>query len=332
MIAVGEATAQKRASMKPSSLAATLLLSLLIGMAMAQPGLAEEPTKTSVTANGLVADLYVPANAKGRLPAIIELGGSEGGMGAATARDSKLLAQRGYAVLQVAYFDAPGLPKDLGLIPLEYFKTAIDWLRAQPNIDPDRIGIVGGSIGSEVALTVAAHYPEIKAALATMPSSVVWPGISHTSGDPPSTFTLKGRPLPDLPYGGPFVSVYQLYAKGLLALDQHKDAIILVERINGPVMLVCGKSDTLWPSCPMSEQVTARLKAQHFKHPVQLLEYDDAGHAVYGQPYDPANPRITSLTEYGGSIAGNQAARKDSWARSMTFLDAALKADAKKGD
>ena len=306
------------------------MLGVLLGASPTAAQPAAEPVKTSVTANGLVADLYMPAEAKGRLPAIIALGGSEGGMGAAMARDAKVMARHGYAVLQVAYFDAPGLPKDLGLIPLEYFKAAIDWLRAQPGVDPDRIGIVGGSIGSEVALTVASRYPEIKVAVATMPSSVVWPGISHTTPDPPSTFTLGGKPLPDLPYGMPFTSVYQLYAKGLAALDQHRDAIIPVERINGPVMLVCGKADTLWPSCPMSEQMAARLQARRFKHPVQLLEYDDAGHAVYGQPLDPANPRLASLAELGGTVEGNQSARKDSWARSMAFLDSALKPDGEK--
>jgi dienelactone hydrolase len=299
----------------------------------ASPTLAQhvaEPTKTSVTANGLVADLYRPVGAIGRLPAIIYLGGSEGGMGAAAARDAKITAMSGYAVLQVAYFDAPGLPKDLGLIPLEYFKAAIDWLSVQPGVDPDRIGIVGGSIGSEVALTVASHYRQIKVVVATMPTNVVWPGISHTTADPPSTFTLGGKPLPDLPYGSPFTTVYQLYAKGLSALDQHQDAIIPVEQINGPVMLVCGKADTLWPSCPMSEQVAARLQAKNFKHPVELLEYGDAGHAVYGQPLDPTSPRLASLAELGGTVEGNQAARKDSWVRSMAFLDSVLKIDPKK--
>jgi len=61
-----------------------------------------------------VANLFAPADAKGRLPAIVIRGGSEGGLGAASARDGKLIAQRGYRVLQLAYFDAPGLPKDLG--------------------------------------------------------------------------------------------------------------------------------------------------------------------------------------------------------------------------
>jgi pimeloyl-ACP methyl ester carboxylesterase len=172
---------------------------------------------------------------------------------------------------------------------------------------------------------VASHYPEIKVVVATMPSGVVWPGIVHSEGDPPSTFTLAGKPLPFLPYGYPFTSVYNLYAKGLLALDQHRDAIIQVERINGPVMLVCGKSDSLWPSCPMSEQVDARLKSEHFTHSVQLLEYQDAGHAVFGQPRSSDDPHIADLTKEGGSIEGNQTARRNSWTRAMAFLDAALK-------
>jgi hypothetical protein len=228
---------------------------LLLHATFAEAQPAAEPSKTAVTAKGLVGDLYIPANATGRLPAVIMLGGSEGGVGAATARDSRLMAQHGYVAFQLAYFDAPGLPKDLGLIPLEYFKTAIDYLQAQPNVDPERIGMEGGSIGSEVALTAASHHPEIKVVVVAMPTGIVWPGIIHTAGDPPSTFTLDGKPLSFLPYGLPFTSVYNLYAKGLLALDQHPDAIIPVERIHGPVMLVCGKADTLWPSCPMAEQV-----------------------------------------------------------------------------
>ncbi len=311
--------------MKPLVLAVAVILSLFADAAFSETASAPEPVMTPVTANGLVANYYIPANAKGELPAIIMLGGSEGGLGSAAARDGKVLAQHGYAVLQLAYFDAPGLPKDLALIPLEYFKTAIDWLRAQTGVDPDHIGIVGGSIGGEVALTVAAHYPQIKVVVAAMPSSVVWPGIIHTPGDPPSTFTLAGKPLPYLPYGYPFTTVYGLYAKGLLALDQHKNAIIPVERINGPVMVICGKSDSLWPSCPMSEQVAARLKSEHFGHPVQLLEYPDAGHAVFGRPKDPKSPDFASLAEEGGSPEGNNSAREDSWNRMVALLDGVLK-------
>ena len=296
-----------------------------LALSHAAPG--AEPVRTHVTANGLVADLYVPADAKGRTPAVIVLGGSEGGLGAAAARDARLLAQHGEVTLQLAYFDAPGLPKDLGLIPLEYFRTAVDWLGAQPGVDPRRIGLEGGSIGSEVALAVAAHDRRIKVVVATMPTGVVWPGISHTSGDPPSTFTLGGKPLPYLPYGGPFTSVFDLYAKGLKALDQHPDAVIPVERIAGPVMLVCGKSDTLWPSCPMAEQVAARLTARRFKPPVELLEYADAGHAVFGGSWNPDAATAAGWLELGGTLEGNRAARQASWPRSVTFIDKVLRPD-----
>ena len=285
-----------------------------------------EVDKTAVTANGLVADVYAP-RLKGRLPAIIVLGGSEGGMGAGAAKDARLIAEHGYVTMQVAYFDAPGLPKDLGLIPLEYFKTAIDWLRAQPNVDPDRLGIEGTSIGGEAALVVAANYPQIKAVVAAVPSSVVWPGISHVLQQPPSTFTLAGKPLPDLPYGwtGSFTSVYALYAEGLKGLDKHPDAVIPVERINGPVMVICGKADSLWPSCPMSQQVVARLRAKGFRHPVQLLAYDNAGHAVFGPPVPADNPHFANLGSLGGSPEGNEAAREDNWFRALDFMEAALK-------
>ena len=45
-----------------------------LALSHAAPG--AEPVRTHVTANGLVADLYVPADAKGRTPAVIVLGGS----------------------------------------------------------------------------------------------------------------------------------------------------------------------------------------------------------------------------------------------------------------
>jgi len=289
---------------------------------------AEEPLKTSVSGAGIVADLYTPASTgHKKLAAIIVLGGSEGGLGAGAAQEAQLIASHGYVVLQLAYFDGPGLPKELALIPLEYFKTAIDWLRAQPNVDSNRIGLEGTSIGGEVALVVASHYPQIKAVAAAVPSSVVWPGISHSSTSPPSTFTLAGQPLADLPYGwnGRTTSIYDLYAIGLSVLSQHPGAVIPVERINGPIILICGENDKLWPSCLMVEQVAHRLKAKGFRHAVELLKYTDAGHGAFGPPASPGSDRIKMLGSLGGSGEGNQAARLDDWPKVMAFMDRALK-------
>ena len=303
------------------------LLSTLATLIAPSLAAAAEPLKTAVNERGLAADLYVPAKPQGaQLPAIIVLGGSEGGLGAGAAHEAQLIAAHGYVVLQLAYFDAPGLPKDLGLIPLEYFKTAIDWLSAHPGVDPQRIGIEGTSIGGEVALVVASHYPHIRAVAAAVPSSVVWPGISRTSASPASTFTLAGKPLADLPYGwnGPTTSIYDLYAKGLPAIGKHPDAIISVERINGPIILVCGEKDVLWPSCLMTEQIARRLKAHAFKYSVKQLKYADAGHAAFGPPEPHGSDKIQKLAALGGTGAGNQAARLDDWPKVMAFMDAAL--------
>lgn len=311
----------------------TVLIAFAILRAGMQPAPAAtanaEPARTAVTANGLVADLYKPTDARGRLPAMIVLGGSEGGLNQGAGWEAWLLAAHGFVALQVSYFDAPGQSRRLAAIPLEYLKTAIDWLQNQPDVDPKRIGIMGTSIGGEAVLLIASHYPEIKAVVAAAPSSVVWPGVDPSITQPPSTFTLAGEPLPDLPYGGGrFTSVFDLYAEGLTALGKHPDAVIRVEQINGPVMLVCGEADRLWPSCPMARQAEARLTAKGFKYPVQVLAYPDAGHFAFGPPL-PADAAAListrSLTILGGTAAGNAAARQDSWPRAIDFLDAALK-------
>jgi dienelactone hydrolase len=149
---------------------------------------------------------------------------------------------------------------------------------------------------------------------------------THTNAAPPSTFTLAGNPLADLPYGwnGPRLSIYNLNAKGLIALLQHPHAIIRVERINGPTMLVCGERDMIWPACPMAQQVTNRLHARHFKYTVQLLKYADAGHAAFGAPQPPGSDRSVKLAAFGGSAEGNRAARMEDWPKAMAFMDAAL--------
>jgi uncharacterized protein len=284
-------------------------------------------TMTSLSGGAIIGRLFRPKSAIGALPGVVLLGGSEGGLNSIVSLEAELLARQGYVVLQLGYFGAPGLPEKLQLIPIEYFTHAVDWLGAQPGVDDAHIGIFGASIGGEVALVVAAYDPKIKAVVAAVPSSVVWPGIdtSSTPGERPSTFTLAGKPLPDLPYGwtGAFHGVFALYDDGLKALDQHPDAVIPVEKINGRVMLVCGQADTLWPSCPMSEQAAARLKAHG--RPVELLEYAEAGHTVFGPPVDPAVPYFRSIAPLGGTPEGVATARKDAWPKALAFLAAALK-------
>ena len=311
---------------------ALLVIVAFVGSARAQIPQMPKPKISAPGPGGLRVDQagvfgnFYPASGAGSHPGILLLGGSEGGLGPGAVRQAQALKAAGFSVLQLAYFGTPGEPDALVEVPLETFSRGLAWLKAQPRLDHRRIAVIGGSKGAEAALLVASREKAIRAVVVGMPSSVVWPGISY-SQTMQSSWTAAGRPLAFLPYafGTDYRSIYGAYANGLKALAQHKDAVIPAERITGPVMLICGKADSLWPSCPMAEEISARLKAAGFKQRVDLLEYDDAGHALFGPPVDDDDPRLPALGSLGGSAAGNNAARKDDWPRVLAFLKTALK-------
>ncbi|GAB0112951.1 acyl-CoA thioester hydrolase/BAAT C-terminal domain-containing protein [Acidisoma sp. C75] len=304
-----------------AGLALALLLSL--GLATARAGgLSERPLK----ADHLIG-LYVrPEDTASPRPGMLLLGGSEGGLSPVVRAEARALAAQGYAVLQLAYFGLNGLPESVQLIPVEYFERAISWLRHQPGVDPRRIGIMGTSVGGEAALLVASHDPRIRAVVAAVPSGIVWQGIGGWGArDPASSFTLGAKALPGLPHlFSANESVFAGYRQGLATLPEHPAARMPLRAINGPVMLICGGKDDVWPSCPLAEDAAADLRRGGFAYPVLLLAYPNAGHAVFGPPIAPADPFYADLGALGGTAAANDAARADAWPRALGFLRAAF--------
>jgi dienelactone hydrolase len=102
---------------------------------------------------------------------------------------------------------------------------------------------------------------------------------------------------------------------------------IPVDRINGPVLLLSGEQDAIWPAGLMAERIMARLKAGKFIYPFTHLPYPGAGHLVFlGDPASLDSSRIAPLERaMGGTDSANQAARRDTWTRSLVFFDQALK-------
>lgn len=260
-------------------------------------------------------------------PAVLLFGGSEGGLGKGARADAAALNAAGFSVLQIAFYRAPGQPENLELVPLETFDLALDWLETQPGVDAARIGIMGTSKGGEAALIAASRHPELAVVVAGVPSSAAWQGINWTRDArvPEASWSLGGAPYPALPYGewDNATGLYSLYANGLKALGDHPDAVIRVETIGGPVLLVCGEVDALWPSCEMSRQVKVRSEAMGGPE-VTVLAYPEGGHGVVGVP-DPAFDPATSVPDdFGGTGASNEAARADSWPRIVAFFRDAL--------
>jgi len=282
--------------------------------------------ESTVSADHLVGIYIRSDDAAQKLPGVILLGGSEGGLNAAVTAEAREMAEQGFAILQLGYFGAAFLPETLQLIPVEYFERAVAWLQQQPDVDPRHIGVMGTSIGGEAALLVAAHDPAVTAVVAAVPSDIVWQGIGPWGDrDPESSFSLNGRPLPDLPYRvSETGTVFDRYAAGLSARSSHPQALIPLLKIQAPVMLVCGGRDVVWPSCRMARAADARLRAGDFTYPVVLLAFPKAGHAVFGPPFSASDPAYAGLGALGGTAATNDAARKIAWPRALAFLKAAL--------
>ncbi len=283
------------------------------------------PQGVAVRDDGLVATWYPPASGR-RGPAILVLGGSEGGEGGGK-RIAAAFAAKGYGVLALAWFKAEGLPQQLQQVPLEYFGKGIRWLQANPLVEPEHVGLYGISKGGEAALLVAAREPGVKAVVAAVPSSVAWQGINFANyADVQSSWSVGGQPLPYLAYdtSAPFTSVLDLYQRSLKHAAEHPEAAIPVERIAGPVLLLSAKDDTLWPSSAMSDAVIARLDARGFRFRHEHIAYPDAGHGALSPSDGRGAASNSGYQNMGGTEAGNGFARRDAWARTFAFFNASI--------
>ena len=134
--------------------------------------LAEGARIVDVCEPGVVGRLFLPPGGD-RPPVVIVLSGSEGGIPDLRAA---ILASHGFAAFALAYFDAEGLPDELFEIPVETVARGIAWLESRPDVDAERIAVLGQSKGSELSLLAASTYAEIDAVVAYAPSPYVWPG------------------------------------------------------------------------------------------------------------------------------------------------------------
>jgi len=287
----------------------------------------------------IIGRLFIPPG-RGPHPSVVVLSGTGGGFDLDKAA---VLSRHGFATLALAYFGIAPLPTWLHQIPLEYFEAALGRLASQPEIDAQRIGVLGISRGAELALLLAAKFPEVHAVAAYAPSSVAWAagGRDKATGETIPSWTWQGAPVPfaPLPLRGfmwrsaiPVVALRRpvifrnLFRAGLRNREAIERAQIPVERIRGPVLLISGGDDHLWPAAEMSEAIVARLKKNGFAHSVEHLHYPRAGHMLR-YPYLPTTSREAGNTHlrgakfsFGGTPEADADAQTDSWRRTIAFF------------
>ena len=120
----------------------------------------------------LAADLYVPKNTEGRLPAIAVCGPFGAVKEQAAGLYAQTMAERGFLTIafdpsftgesggNVRYMASPD-------INTEDFMAAVDFLSLHEKVDPDRIGIIGICGWGGMALNTAALDTRVKATVAS---------------------------------------------------------------------------------------------------------------------------------------------------------------------
>ena len=279
--------------------------------------------------DGLYGFLYHPAKG-GPFPGVIILGGSNGGLYEWLAR---AFASNGFAALTMAYFKYPNLPDELVEIPIEQFPKATAWLKAQPAVRPDRVGIVGGSKGGELALLLATRFNDFQAVVGWVPGAHVWEGLSQKffSPDyqPVSSWSFNGQALPFMHFKaspedkakemkGELASYVVFHTNSLAQADpvEIEKAAIPVEKIRAPILLVSGTDDQTWPSGEFCLAMMDRLKKAGFSFEAKHISNEKGGHQSFLPYFVTANRGWIS----GGSPQADARGGYRSWAETIAFL------------
>lgn len=275
-------------------------------------------------------------------PAVLAFGGSEGGTSSGELY-AYYLSQLGYVSFGVGYFGVGNLPMYLERVPLEVLKDDLEFLASQDDVDPEKIAVLGGSRGGELALLLGAHYPDlVHAVIADVPSGYVW---AATSGNPLTAWTLEGMDLPFMPSSGALAEPIKKDGKTYYALTpafladiaaaapgELAAARIPVEQTKGPVFMVGGADDQLWPSCVLADVAWDGLVANgHDKlYKDEKHCYPDGGHFI---SFPPGSSTLESDGYFnpgfgwilvGGTPEGNAAAQRQGNTAMRGFLEQAF--------
>jgi hypothetical protein len=262
-------------------------------------------------------------------PGIIVVGGSSGGLSFA-AQTAALLAGHGFTTLALAYFAYRSLPPHLTQIPIEYFLSAIEWFSLLSSVKKDSVGLMGISRGAELALLLGSRTPLVRAVVAYSPSSYVWSGLRADSPSDAAAWTAAAHPMPFASLTDPRLAHVRerVFASSPIELTPMfdtalagplpSDAMIPVERTNGPILLVSGEDDRMWPSYRMGEQVMRRLEARSHPFHSKHLHYPNAGHSMRAPGI--STQVLHGKFAFGGEPRAQAAANRASWMATLSFL------------
>ncbi|XP_005742394.1 acyl-coenzyme A thioesterase 1-like [Pundamilia nyererei] len=203
--------------------------------------------RIDINKQGVQGTLFIPPG-PGPFPTLLDMWG--GGVGLLEYR-SALLASRGYVSFSLDYLRSEHLSAD---VEFKYFETAFNIIRNHPQVIPDRVGILGISLGSMVAFNLTAYSTIIK------PRCIVC--ISSNHYHPPGTTLKAGFKILSKHFHKAHFDENNYMSWRSFALDLIADPSNNVEvgRINCPMLLVNGCDDQNWPTVETAEEVSDALR------------------------------------------------------------------------
>jgi dienelactone hydrolase len=254
------------------------------------------PLQLSLAEDGVVGELWTAGGTGGPGPGVVVVGGSEGGL--AGTEIAPLLASHGLPTLGIALFGHPGLPETLHEVPLEPLAAAVSALAARPEVDERRVWVLGVSRGSEAALLAALAWPElVHGVVAAVPNAVALCSLPDCDE---AAWTLEGQPVP---------TTSQV---ATAEPTDEPDAVIEIERFDGPLVTICGGWDEVWPSYSFADALADRRAAAGVDDADLALAYPRAGHAV--GTLVPLQPGSTALDDR------DELARRELWPQLLDQL------------
>jgi nucleolar protein 56 len=236
----------------------------------------------TVARDGIAGAYFAPARPRGS--AVLLFGGSEGGSDSVRPEAAQL-ATLGHPALVIAYFRAPGLPRELERVPVETVFRGMAWLREHAPGRPT--AIMSPSRGAELALIAASLRPALaRTVIALVPGAYILPGAHGKAA-----WTYRGRGLP-------------------------QGVEIPVERIRGTVLVAGAGDDQLWSSADFAGDIARTIRAKGRARVVRL-SYPGAGHGIADPlPFIP----LPAAEDLGGTTRAEAAARQDLWPRIVALL------------
>ena len=183
------------------------------------------------------------------------------------------------------------------------------------------IGVMGVSKGSEITLMMAAHRKDIvKAIVPISPSLVISASPFKVSGQ--LTGVYHDYTKAKMTAHGAINLSDCVPVQGLDNLDP--SAIIPVEKIDCPIMIICGEDDESISASEMAQEILKRVTLNGKNALCSVLSYPGTGHLIE-PPFAPHcyasyHKLLKTTFAWGGNPKDHSLAQDDSWRKILEFF------------